>query len=138
MICDSFSSGHTSRLSVASVAIFATPHRRCHVFFVTFTFSLIFSTETTRGLFYRKQFVDKSLINMGDVDQMKDSNIILTASPFSNIAKQDVLNSAADVPMTVSIGVRFSYNSFTDLVCESGLFGFFVTCYFSALFHALI
>uniref|UniRef100_A0A2H8TIU5 Histone deacetylase complex subunit SAP130 n=1 Tax=Melanaphis sacchari TaxID=742174 RepID=A0A2H8TIU5_9HEMI len=39
---------------------------------------------------------------MSDVaEQIKDgSNIILTASPFSNIGKQDVLKSAVDVPAT--------------------------------------
>lgn len=42
---------------------------------------------------------------MSDVaDQIKDGNLILTASPFSNIGKQDVLKSAVDVPATVSIG----------------------------------
>lgn len=43
---------------------------------------------------------------MSDVaEQMKDgSNIILTASPFSNIGKPDVLKSVVDVPATVSIG----------------------------------
>uniref|UniRef100_A0A2S2R274 Histone deacetylase complex subunit n=1 Tax=Sipha flava TaxID=143950 RepID=A0A2S2R274_9HEMI len=38
---------------------------------------------------------------MSDVaEQIKDGSIILTASPFSNIGKQDVLKSAVDVPAT--------------------------------------
>jgi len=43
---------------------------------------------------------------MSDVaDQIKDGNIMLTASPFSNIGKQDVLKNTVDVPATVTVSI---------------------------------
>jgi len=47
--------------------------------------------------------------SMSDVsEQIKDSNIVLTPSPFTNIGKHEVLSSSVDVPATVSSSSRFA------------------------------
>jgi len=105
-VCDSFPSGHTR--SVHSAAALRTLRRRRRRTAGRESpcppqpqLSPSLSSRTVLPATTRPN----SFIMSDVAEQMKDgSNIILTASPFSNIGKPDVLKSVVDVPATVSIG----------------------------------